>query len=513
MKLSQIIAKLGDDATLVSYQGEDIEISGLALDSRKVEKNMIFCAIQGVNQDGLAYVEAAIETGATAILTRRDVAIPAGAIQVMAENDRLATAKLASAFYQPQPQNIVAVTGTDGKTSTADFFRQLMELCGNKAASLGTLGINSTTLTVDAPALNTSPDPILLHQTLQRIALQGTSSTAQGAAQSGGGSEAMGGQAPQQREAQTYVALEASSHGLHQYRLHGLHLKAAAFTNLGRDHLDYHGTIEEYFKAKSILFTDILPAGGTAVIYADDPRAEELTQLCWNHDQRVIRYGSSGEIRIAAMQPFPSGMQVTLEINEKEFQIKLGMIGDFQVQNICAALGLAMGCGFAPSELLPHLSDLRSVRGRLEYAGATTQGAAIYVDYAHTPAALEKALLVMRKHCENKLSVVFGCGGDRDKGKRPEMGKVACTLADRVYIADDNPRSEVAETIRADILVGCDAKAQNIGDRRTAIQQAIADLEAGDILLIAGKGHETYQIIGSETLHFDDVEEVKLLLK
>lgn len=483
MKLSALLSSV-TDATLLPLQGEDVEISGLALDSRKVEKNTLFCAIQGVNQDGLAYAEAAIEKGASAILTRRDATIPAGAVQVMAQNDRLATAKLASAFYQPQPQNIVAVTGTDGKTSTADFFRQLMELCGHKAASLGTLGINSTTLTVDAPALNTSPDPILLHQTLQKIAAQGG----------------------------THLALEASSHGLHQYRLHGLHLKAAAFTNLGRDHLDYHGTIEEYFKAKSILFTDLLPAGGTAVIYADDPRAEELTQLCWNHDQRVIRYGSSGEIRIVDMQPLPSGMRVTLEINDKEFQLKLPMIGDFQTLNICAAMGLAMGCGFSASELLPHLSDLKSVRGRLEYAGETSKGAAIYVDYAHTPAALEKALLVMRKHCDNKLAVVFGCGGDRDKGKRPEMGAVACKLADRVYIADDNPRSEVAETIRAEIMTGCVVKAQNIGDRRTAIQKAIAELEAGDILLIAGKGHETYQIIGTETLHFDDAEEVQKAL-
>jgi UDP-N-acetylmuramoyl-L-alanyl-D-glutamate--2,6-diaminopimelate ligase len=484
MKLSALLAA-ATDTTLLPYQGAEVEISGLALDSRKVEAGTLFCAIQGTHQDGLDYAAAAIQQGATAILTRKGVTIPAGVVQLIAENDRLATARLASAFYQPQPQNIVAVTGTDGKTSTADFFRQLMECCGHPAASLGTLGINSATLAIDAPALNTSPDPVLLHQTLQKIAQQGG----------------------------THLAIEASSHGLHQYRLHGLQLKAAAFTNLGRDHLDYHGTIEEYFKAKSLLFTELLPAGGTAVIYADDPRAEELTQLCWNHDQRVIRYGSSGDIRIADMQPLPSGMQVTLEINEKTYQLKLGMIGDFQVQNICAALGLAMGCGFSLAELLPHLSELRPVRGRLELAGKTALGAAIYVDYAHTPAALEKALRVMRHHCQKSLSVVFGCGGDRDKGKRPEMGAVACKLADKVYLADDNPRSEQAATIRAEILAGCTEKAQNIGDRREAIRKAIRELGAGDILLIAGKGHETYQILGNQTLHFDDAEEVRKALE
>lgn len=406
---------------------------------------------------------------------------PPHIIHLIAENDRLAVAQLAAEFYQPQPKHVVAVTGTDGKTSTADFFRQLMELSGRKAASLGTLGLKSETVQVEAPALNTSPDPIVLHRVLQQVAQQGGE----------------------------YVALEASSHGLHQYRLHGVGLTAAAFTNLGRDHLDYHTTLEDYFDAKMILFRELLGAGKVVVIYADDDQASEVGKICQARGIRIIRYGSQGELAIKKLEPQATGMTMMLEAFGKSHEITVNMIGDFQALNICAALGLGVGCGMEIEELLPLLPRLKSVRGRLEFAGETTEGAAVYVDYAHTPAALEKALKVMRRHCTGKLSVVFGCGGDRDKGKRPEMGKVACALADQVYIADDNPRSEQPETIRAEIMAGCDSKAQNIGDRATAIAEAVANLKTGDILLVAGKGHETYQLVGDQMLHFDDVEVVR----
>ncbi len=356
-----------------------------------------------------------------------------------------------------------------------------MELCGKKAASLGTLGLKSDTLKVEAPALNTSPDPIVLHRTLQAVARQGGE----------------------------YVSLEASSHGLHQYRLHGLKLSAAAFTNLGRDHLDYHGTPEEYFAAKMILFNELLGEGRTAVIYADDTQAKLVEAICRQRKHRLIAFGSRGDISIKKMEPEASGMRVSLEIFGQLHETRLAMIGDFQVLNICAALGLALGCGFAAEGLLPHLPQLKPVRGRLELAGVTADNAAVYVDYAHTPAALEKALKVMRRHCSGSLSVVFGCGGDRDKGKRPEMGRVACQLADQVYVADDNPRSENPEAIRAEIMVGCNAKAKNVGDRANAIAEAVANLKAGDILLVAGKGHETYQLVGNQVLHFDDVEVVQ----
>lgn len=459
-------------------------VTSLTTDSRKVTAGTLFCAVKGVNQDGAEYISQAIAQGAVAVLSRKEVVVPERVVHLAVDNDRLAVAKIAAQFYQPQPQYTVAVTGTDGKTSTADFFRQLMELCGKKAASLGTLGLKSNTMTVDAPALNTSPDPIVLHETLQQVAQQGGE----------------------------YVSLEASSHGLHQYRMHGLNLSAAAFTNLGRDHLDYHQTIDEYFAAKMILFTELLGEGKTAVIFADDPRAKEVEAICKSRNHRVIRYGLQGDIVVRSMQPLATGMAVTLEVFGKLYETQLAMIGDFQLLNICAALGLAIGCGFTPEQLMPHLPQLRSVRGRLELAGKTKEGAAMYVDYAHTPAALEKALNVMRKHCQNKLAVVFGCGGDRDKGKRPEMGKVSCTLADRVYVADDNPRSEVPETIRAEVMAGCNAKAKNIGDRALAVATAVAELEAGDILLIAGKGHETYQLVGNEVLHFDDVEEVQKIV-
>jgi UDP-N-acetylmuramoyl-L-alanyl-D-glutamate--2,6-diaminopimelate ligase len=466
-----------------------VKISSIATDSRQVQAGTLFCAVKGNAQDGVDYIPQALAQGATAILTRVGVQVqlPDGVAHRVVENDRLATACLASAFYQPQPPCIVAITGTDGKTSTADFFRQLMESCGKKAASLGTLGLKSTTVTVDAPALNTSPDPITLHQTLQKIAHQGGE----------------------------YLAVEASSHGLTQYRLHGLHLQAAAFTNLGRDHLDYHTTLEDYFSAKMKLFTELLPAEGTAVIFRDDARAKQVMALCQQRGQRVITYGTHPEadFRVVSWQPEVAGITADLQLCGISYPaISLQMIGDFQLFNVLAAMGLAIGCGFTVEALVPHLSRLRSVRGRLELAGKTPLGAAIYVDYAHTPAALEKALTVMRRHTTAKLSVVFGCGGDRDKGKRPEMGAVACRLADRVYLADDNPRSENPATIRTEIMAGCSEKAQNIGERRAAITQAMADLQAGDILLLAGKGHETTQIIGLQTLHFDDREEVQQLL-
>ena len=485
-RLSELVAGASKD---IRIEGDAaISVSGVASDSRAVKPGMLFAAIKGVSQDGADYVADAVKAGATAVLAREGVAVPKGVTALYAADDRHAVAKVAAAYYAPQAQHVVAVTGTDGKTSTAEFFRQLIGLSGEKAASLGTMGLKvSGKVKLGAvPALNTSPDPILLHQTLAQL---------------------------EEKECH-YVALEASSHGLDQKRLDGVKLDAAAFTSFARDHMDYHKSEKAYFEAKMRLFGALLPKGGNAVVYDGLKYLDELKHVAKLRKLNLLTYGQKGDLLIRQLKRTAQGMEVRLNLAGQRVEATVPLIGDFQLLNILAATGLAHGCGKDMLTLVHNYSKLQPVRGRVEQAAVMDNGASVYVDYAHTPAALEKVLATLRHHTQGKLAVVFGCGGDRDKGKRPLMGKVASELADRVYLTDDNPRSEDGKEIRKAIKAGCsgEAKVRSIGDRKRAIKAALEELHGGDILLIAGKGHEDYQIIGDQRFDFDDVQVVKKLV-
>jgi len=479
-------AELGD----VAITGDrNVAISSVATDSRQMEKGALFIAIPGVTADGTQYVPDALNKGAAALVlaqkTKTDViaTVPVMRVQDM----RAAVSALAAAFYPEQPKHVVAVTGTDGKTSTADFVRQMATLLGNKAASMGTLGLRSPEIELnDAfPPNNTSPEPVLLHKTLQQLSKAGIE----------------------------YLAIEASSHGLDQKRMDGLKLTAAAFTNLTRDHLDYHGTVEEYFAAKARLFEVLLPEGGTAVINADDAHAQELIAICLTRGLVCKTFGKTkSDYQVLSVTPHAGGLDASLRIEGKEYSVSLPLYGAFQLSNILTAYGLLRATGAAQDALVKLFGKLEGVRGRLERVAVHKNGAPIFVDYAHTPAALENILRTLRHHTKNKLHVVFGCGGDRDAGKRPEMGKAAIAHADSVIVTDDNPRSENPASIRAAIMAAA-KDATEIGDRSDAIRAAVNNLQEGDVLVVAGKGHETYQIIGTQTIHFDDAEIIREVVR
>lgn len=457
-----------------------VMISGITADSREVEHGMMFVALRGAKADGAAYIDQALERGAAALMVEEGaVPEPARFIPVVTvDHARRALAVCAAALYAPQPECIVAVTGTDGKTSTAEFTRQLFAGAGRRSVSIGTLGVRGTQDDARFPALNTTPDAALLHRTLRTLA----------------------------REQVTHVAMEASSHGLDQYRLDGVRLKAAAFTNLTRDHLDYHGSEAAYFAAKLRLFSELLPAGETAVLNAGDPRFSVIEECCIAHRHRVVSFGPNGrDYRLISAEPHAEGQRVRMRLHEVEHQCDVPLVGRFQVMNILAALGLAEGAGMALDTLLPQLPHLQGVPGRLERVAVGKNGAPVFVDYAHTPAALANLLRTLRPHVAGRLWVVFGCGGDRDAGKRPQMGEAAAELADCVIVTDDNPRSEDPAFIRQAILAAC-PDALEIGDRAEAIQTAMAKLEPGDVLVIAGKGHEKTQTVGSHVLPFDDAD-------
>ncbi len=466
---------------------EQLPIASVTADSRQVTPGALFVAVRGSHADGSAYAMDAVKKGAVAVVANYDskLVLPKSVVLIKVENVRLALARLAGAFYVPQPPYIAAVTGTDGKTSTADFFRQLWQMSYQKAASIGTLGVLGSLKSANFPAINTTPDPVQLHQILQSLA---------------------GEQCP-------YVAFEASSHGLDQYRLDGVQLRAAAFTNLTRDHLDYHHTLEAYFRAKMRLFTEILSVQGTAVLNADDAKFRRLKKACSDRNINVISYGHNGtEYRIMKITPTLEGLAIQAEIMGKSQHFMLHMVGAFQAMNALAALGLYVGCGGSIEDGLKHLPHLHSVPGRVEKVANHPSGAAIFVDYAHTPAALANVLKTMRPHTKGKLVVVFGCGGDRDKGKRSEMGKAAIELADEVIVTDDNPRTEDPAQIRNEVLMGAPG-AKNVGERAEAIAVAIKSLHKGDVLLIAGKGHEKTQIVGDKILPFDDAEIARYAVK
>jgi UDP-N-acetylmuramoyl-L-alanyl-D-glutamate--2,6-diaminopimelate ligase len=456
-------------------------IVGLTADSRQVQPGFLFAALRGTTRDGRAFASEAVAQGAVAILTddpaalaldpaeRRRVAIVPDA------NPQRRLALLAARFYGRQPRTIAAITGTNGKTSVAHFTREIWAGAGRPAASLGTLGLISPSGRRSGAL--TTPDPVALHRDLAELAKSGIE----------------------------HVALEASSHGLAQYRLDGIAPAAAAFTNLTRDHLDYHGDMDSYRAAKERLFTELLAPGGAAVLNADSPEFDRLALRCRERRHRIIGYGHApvAELRIGAAVPLPSGQRITAELFGARHEIELPLVGGFQAMNVLAALGLVVSTGCPADAAIAALSKLDGVPGRVQFVGETLAGAPVFVDYAHTPDALATVLRALRPHAEQRLAIVFGAGGDRDRGKRPEMGRVATELADLVYVTDDNPRSEDPASIRRAILAAAPG-AIEIGDRREAICAAVREVRRGDLLVLAGKGHETGQIVGGEILPFDD---------
>ncbi|MBI2254895.1 MAG: UDP-N-acetylmuramoyl-L-alanyl-D-glutamate--2,6-diaminopimelate ligase [Proteobacteria bacterium] len=469
---------IGGFARIVQAGPDALGITGLALDSRAVAAGNLFAALPGAKVDGLSFVPAAIAAGAAAILvgTGQRPAVPAHVALIEAEHPRLALAKIAARFYGRQPKNIVAVTGTSGKTSTTVFARQLWSLLGHRAASLGTIGLVGPD--VDYPESLTTPDPLKLHQLLAELAEKNID----------------------------HLAMEASSHGLDQFRLDGVEVSAAAFTNLTRYHLDYHLTMDAYLTAKLRLFAELLPADGAAVINADLAESEKILSVAKARHHRIITFGrKAGDIRILSQQPLATGQQLSLSVFGERYDVTFSVAGLFQAENLLAALGLVIGEGEEPRMVLRMVDRLTGVHGRIERVATTPSGAAVYVDYAHKPAGLDAVLSTLRPHTTGRLVVVFGCGGDRDKGKRPEMGALAVRLADRVIVTDDNPRSEDPAQIRSEILAAAPG-AIEIGDRAAAIRAAMQDLKNGDLLVIAGKGHETYQIVGDKKFDFDDSE-------
>jgi len=457
------------------------DVTGLASDSREVKPGYLFAAISGSRADGAQFIADAVKRGATTILARPESAQTVkdlGVRFIADENPRLGLARAAAAFYSAQPATIAAVTGTNGKTSVAVFLRQIWMVLGNRAASLGTIGV--VTPNGEIPLRHTTPDPVEIHRLLAELSDSGVD----------------------------HLALEASSHGLDQFRLDGVKVAAAAFTNLTRDHLDYHADFESYLAAKLRLFNDIVVDGGIAVVNADSDFAAPFIAAAARRLLRLITVGEGeATLRLLSRAPHEGGQTLRVAYEGEEFAFDLPLAGSFQASNALIAAALAIGLGADPREVLTHaLPQLKGAPGRLEKVAYAKSGAAIYVDYAHTPDALQTVLSAIRPHVKNRLHVVFGCGGDRDKGKRPLMGKAACAFADSVIITDDNPRSEDPATIRAQALAGCPT-AQNIADRANAIDAAIAALGEGDTLVIAGKGHESGQTIGNETRPFSDRDE------
>ncbi|MER9435150.1 UDP-N-acetylmuramoyl-L-alanyl-D-glutamate--2,6-diaminopimelate ligase [Mesorhizobium sp. M0618] len=478
--------KLRDLAGILPVEGiasVDLEVTGISSDSRQVKPGVVFFALAGTKADGAVYAADAASRGAAAIVAGKGSTIAGLSVPVLAVDDqRLALALSAARYSGKQPEIMVAVTGTSGKTSVAAFTRQIWEQAGYAAASIGTTG-------VVAPGRNdygslTTPDPVALHQLLRELADAGV----------------------------THASMEASSHGLDQRRLDGVKLAAGGFTNLGRDHMDYHPTIEDYHRAKLRLFDTLLPKGAPAVIFADDPWSAPTTLAAQGAGLNVLTVGRHGDfLRLKRVEHERHRQRAEVEADGVLYEIDLPLAGDFQISNALVSAGLAISTGTPVARALMALERLKGAPGRLDLVGTTASGAPVYVDYAHKPDALENVLASVRPFTTGRVIVVFGCGGDRDRGKRPIMGEIATRLADVVIVTDDNPRSEVPETIRAAILAAAPG-AIEIGDRRQAIHEAVAMLHAGDTLIVAGKGHEEGQTIGSETLHFSDHEEVRAAL-
>jgi UDP-N-acetylmuramoyl-L-alanyl-D-glutamate--2,6-diaminopimelate ligase len=483
-KIMKLRYLFSDDAT-VGPQAASVDVTGLAVDSRAVKPGDLFFALAGSRTDGARFIDAAIAAGAVAVTgdhpPQRALSVPF----VVTPNPRRALALAAARFFPLQPETVVAVTGTSGKTSVAAFTRQIWQKLGHASASIGTIGLVSDKRTVYGSL--TTPDPIALHRQLDEIARDGV----------------------------THLAFEASSHGLDQHRLDGVRISAGGFTNLSRDHMDYHPDVAHYLAAKMRLFSDLVLPGGAAVISVDHDSSAQVIDVVRKAGLRLVTVGVNGDgrgegIRLvdAAIEGF--AQRLMLQHRGRTFSIGLPLVGGFQIENALVSAALAIATGSEPSAVFACLTALEGAKGRLELVGERN-GAPIFVDYAHKPDALAKALQALRPYAKRKLVVVFGAGGDRDAGKRPLMGAIASENADRVIVTDDNPRSEKPEAIRAAILAAAKG-ASEIGDRAAAIRTAIDGLEAGDALLIAGKGHETGQIIGDRVLPFSDHDAVKAAL-
>ena len=461
-----------------------VPISGLAADSREVKPGYLFAALPGVKTDGARFIADALQRGAAAVLVTQGARpVPTSAAIIEDSDPRRRLALIAARFFGLQPKTVVAVTGTNGKTSVASFVRQLWSGEGFKAASLGTVGLVSPSGT---KTLNhTTPDPIELHRILAALA----------------------------REGVTHLALEASSHGLQQRRVDGVVLAAGAFTNISRDHLDYHPNFEDYFAQKLRLFTELLPRGAVAVVDVDSEAGKRVAAAAEAAKLDLVSVGREGKtLRLASAERDGFGQRLVIEHDGARHAVRLPLVGAFQASNALVAAGLAMATGASAATVVPLLATLHGARGRLDLAGTARGGAPIFIDYAHTPDALANALDALRPYAENRLIVVFGCGGDRDKGKRPEMGKIAAARADLAIVTDDNPRSEDPAAIRSEILHAAPG-ALEIGDRASAIAEAIGGLERGDVLLVAGKGHETGQTVGATVIPFSDHDAVTAALK
>ena len=455
--------------------------AGISCDSRAIKPGMIFAALPGYKQDGRQFISEAVANGATAVLTTPDAQnIPVHHIKT--DNPRKVYAQMVAQFYPRQPDMLVAVTGTNGKSSTVDFLRQIWTSTGSQAASMGTLGVcfdsKNTILT------HTTPEAHIVHQTLSELVMNEVS----------------------------HVAFEASSHGLEQYRLDGVRIQVAGFSNLTQDHLDYHTDMEDYFQSKYRLFKELLPVDGRAVVNVDGIYGQRLAELCTARDQHVLRVGWSGsDIRLAEIMPGRYDQKIELYIQGRRYKLNIGLLGEFQIVNAILALGLAMASEVDMASALDAVQALQSVPGRLQFVGQTLQGGSVIVDFAHTEGGLENLLRSVRPHIPGRIILVFGCGGERDRSKRERMGQIAGQLADYVIVTDDNPRHEDAAQIRRAILKGCSG-AQEIGDRGEAIGAAVEILQAQDCVVIAGKGHEQTQIIGDRAYPFCDVQVARAAL-
>ncbi|WP_171173923.1 UDP-N-acetylmuramoyl-L-alanyl-D-glutamate--2,6-diaminopimelate ligase [Ruegeria sp. HKCCD8929] len=477
-KLSQL--------ALTARGGRDPEITGLAVDSREVKDGFLFAALPGTRVHGGEFIQYALRMGAAAVLTDAKGAEIASAelaaseaALVVVEDPRQALAFTAALWFGAQPETMVAVTGTNGKTSVATFVRQIWAELGHSAVNLGTTGVEGAWT---APLAHTTPEPITLHRCLAEAAANGV----------------------------THAAMEASSHGLEQRRLDGVNLTAAGFSNFTQDHLDYHDTFEAYFAAKAGLFRRVLPPDGKAVINLDDPKGAEMRAVATARGQEVLTVGQGiGDLCLLNQRFDATGQDLRFSWRGSVHQTRLNLIGGFQAENVLLACGLAIASGDEPEQVFETLPHLTTVRGRMQLAATRGNGAAVFVDYAHTPDAVSTALKALRPHVMGRLIAIVGAGGDRDAGKRPLMGQAAAENADIVFVTDDNPRSEDPGTIRAAVMEGA-PDATEVGDRAEAILRGIDALQPGDALLIAGKGHETGQIVGDQVLPFDDAEQASI---
>jgi UDP-N-acetylmuramoyl-L-alanyl-D-glutamate--2,6-diaminopimelate ligase len=476
--MAATLAKLAGSDARVPSGAEKLAVTGLTADSRQVQPGFLFAALPGTITDGAAFIPQAIAKGATAIICAPGHNV-AGAATIETANPRRLFSLMAARFFGAQPDLVVAVTGTNGKTSVASFVRQIWLSMGFRAASLGTIGVvgpeGSTYLQ------HTTPDPVQLHQIAAELA----------------------------HDHVEHLAIEASSHGLAQYRLDGLRIAAAAFTNLTHDHLDYHASFEDYFDAKMRLFEELLPQGSPAVINMDGAYGAEAAKRAEEAGLRVYGVGAKGKaLKLVKAERDGFGQRLELKTAHGSYTVYLPLVGDFQASNALVAVGLVIASGGEEALAIHALELLKGAKGRLDLVGRTAKGAPVFVDYAHTPDALQNALEALRPYVKGKLSLVFGCGGDRDKAKRPIMGAIASKLADRVYVTDDNPRTEDAASIRAAIMTKAKG-AIEIGDRAEAIRVAARALGAGDILLVAGKGHEEGQTVGKTVIPFSDHDAVR----